>query len=392
MTIGIDARMFGSGQTGIGVYIKNLLENLVEIYHRQGGASRGDKFVVFADKGGADLPELKKLAGKANGRVKLVLVGAHWYSWKEQLVFPFQIRREKVDLIHFPHFNVPLLYRGKFVVTIHDLTPKYFPGHKVGKRWWRRLAFDFVLGNALRRAEKIFAVSEYTKSEILKFYEIPENKIFVIREGNPFQGRNLEISARDEAELKTKYGVSKPFIFYTGVWRNHKNLVGLIRAFKILTEKFNLDLSLVIGGKEDPHYPEVRKTWEELELSGQIILPGFIPEKELPIFYKAASLAAVPSFVEGFGFTGLEAMACGTPVAASRAGSLPEIFGEAAAYFDPKNPEDMATVMAKVLDDFSFRDSLVKNGFERIKKYDWKKMAEQTLEIYELSSSQDDKN
>ncbi|MEK7123414.1 MAG: glycosyltransferase family 1 protein, partial [Patescibacteria group bacterium] len=353
MTIGIDARMFGAGQTGIGVYIENLIVNLIKI-------GKEFDFVVFANENNPELARLEKLL-KAEKNFKIVLVNSHWYSWKEQLIFPFQIARQKIDLVHFPHFNIPILYRGKFIATIHDLTPKYFPGHKAGKSFLRRLAFDFVFKNALRRSEKIIAVSEYTKREILKFYEVSPDKIYVVHEGNPFQERNLKISEQAAAELKLKYGISKPFIFYTGVWRNHKNLVGLIRAFKILTERSKFDLSLVIGGKEDSCYPEVRKSWEELELSDKIILPGFISEKELPIFYKTASLTAVPSFLEGFGFIGLEAMSCGTPVAASAAGSLPEIFGKAAIYFDPKNPEDMAAAMAKILGDSAFRGSLVKN-------------------------------
>lgn len=377
MTIGIDARMFGAGQTGIGIYI----ENLIADFAKSGGEFN---FVVFINRGNGALENLKKSASGRN--FKIVLTDSHWYSFKEQSVFPFQIMNQKIDLMHFPHFNVPLLYFGKFIVTIHDLTPKFFPGHKAGKSVLRRLAFEAVFRNALRRSEKIIAVSNYTKGEILKFYKVPPEKIIVVKEGNPFQNLSErgrpEISEKIRENFKKKYGISKPFIFYTGVWRNHKNLVGLIRAFKILIGERGFDPQLVIGGKEDPHYPEVRQTWEELNLSERIVLPGFISSAELPIFYESAALAVVPSFVEGFGFTGLEAMACGTPVAASAAGSLPEIFGEGAIYFDPKNPADMAAAMARILSDDRLRESLAEKGFEQIKKYDWKKTAEETLRIY----------
>ena len=166
------------------------------------------------------------------------------------------------------------------------------------------------------------------------------------------------------------------------MWRNHKNLVGLIKAFSILKNKHKLNYQLVLGGKEDPYYPEVRKTWEKLRLEKDIIRTGFIDQKDLPLFYNAAELFVIPSFYEGFGLIGLESMACGTPVISSNITSLPEILGDAAIYFNPNNPEEMAEKMKLVLTDKKLYNEMREKGSKQIKKYSWEKMGEETMEIY----------
>lgn len=367
MRIGIDARMYGPQQTGIGLYIKNLIKELLAIDQK-------NEYRIF-------LLEREYFNFPTTERARPVKVSASWYGWREQVILPLQFFKEKIDLMHFPHFNAPIFYSAPFVVTIHDLTPKYFPGKKVGASALRRAAFELVLKHSLKKSRKIISVSEYTKNEILKYYPIDSDKIKIIYEGIPI-GNSQKAAVDEIFDLKNKYGIKKPFIFYTGVWRNHKNLVGLIRAFDILVNKYNLDIELVLGGKEDPFYPEVRNEWEKLRLETRIICPGFISERELPLFYRAAEIFCIPSFVEGFGFVALEAMIAGTPVAASNAGSLPEIIGNAAAYFDPYDCRNIADVIFSIFDNPDFKNRLLQKGFEQIEKYDWRKMAEQTLEVY----------
>mgnify|MGYP001614201847 CR=1 FL=1 len=173
MKIGIDARMFGQKQTGIGIYIENLIKNILKLNNK-------NEYILFLKNPSNETIE----CFKKYKNVKTVLVSSAWYSWSEQLVFPWQIFKERVDLMHFPHFNVPVFCPVKFVVTIHDMTPKYFPGNKVGKSFFRRKIFDLVMGFALNKSEKVIAVSEFTKNEILKFYQnIKSEKIEVIYEG-----------------------------------------------------------------------------------------------------------------------------------------------------------------------------------------------------------------
>ncbi len=373
--IGIDARMYGNEQTGIGNYIKHLIKYLAEF-------DQENEYRIFLLE-----PEFSKfvLPGKNFEKIK---VTAHWYSWAEQIILPFQLNVESslrqslskttfnnfykfrnLDLIHFPHFNAPIFYSGKRVMTIHDLTPKFFPGHKMNS-FLRRAGFWLVFYFGIKKTEKIIVPSQATKNDIIKYFKTKSEKIKVIYEG-----------VDQPAAINQQPATSK-YILYIGVWRNHKNLVGLIKAFDILLKKYKVDCKLVLGGKENPYYPEIRKTLLNLNLQKNIICPGFIPEKDLRIFYQNAELVVIPSFYEGFGLVGLEAMSLGKPVVCSDIPALREVFGPAALFFNPYNPSDTAEKIFKVLKDEKLKQDLINKGFEQIKKYSWKKMVQNTLEIY----------
>lgn len=367
-TIGIDARMYGAEQTGIGNYIRNLIANLAAI-------DRKNRYIVFlSDKEFSKFvlpgPNFKKV--RATGR---------WYSWREQIILPLEFLRERPDLMHFPHFNSPVLYPGKSVVTIHDITPFFFPGHKMNSVL-RRNAFKLVFGASVKKARKVIAVSGSTKSDITKHFGVKPDKIAVIHEGVSGDFKILPNRGKIKEYLARQYGIKKPFIFYAGVWRNHKNIVGLLRAFALLKKILGQKYQLVLGGKEDPYYPEVGKTITDLNLESDVIRPGFIRDEEMAMFYNACSLFAIPSFYEGFGLVGLEAFACGAPVVSSNTTSLPEVLGRAALYFDPHDPEQMAEVMKGVLTDDKKKSFLIEEGFRQVKKYSWEKMAESTHKIY----------
>ncbi len=365
--IGIDARMYGYAQTGIGNYIRHLLKYIFEL-------DKENNYVIFL------LPEEYDNFELPNERIRKIKVSAKWYGWKEQILFPIELYKENLDLMHFTHFNSPVLYFKKSIVTIHDVTPYFFPGHKM-KSVIRKIGFRTVFFSSVKKASKVIAVSENTKSDIVKYFKIKENKIKVIYEGADSQFKIINNNQKI-TEIKKKYNITKPFIFYTGVWRNHKNLVGLVKAFGVLKNKYKLNYQLVLGGKEDPYYPEVRKTWEKLGLEKKIIRTGFIKQEELPLFYNAAEIFVIPSFYEGFGLIGLEAMACGTPVVSSNKTSLPEVLGDAAIYFNPNNPEEMAEKMKLVLTDKKLYNELREKGFRQIRKYSWERMGRETMEIY----------
>jgi len=367
MIIGIDARMYGSAQTGIGNYIKNLTDHLFQIDNQ-------NQYVLFLRE-----PEFSKFKPSA-ANVKKVKVTPRWYSYGEQIKLPFQFMKEKIDLIHYPHFNSPILFFKPSVVTIHDVTPYHFPGHRMNSSV-RKLGFKLVFKNSVHRSKKVIAVSESTKRDIIKYFDVTAKKIIVTYLGvkpDFHVMKNYGIINK----VKEKYGITKPYIFYVGVWRNHKNLPGLIKAFHLLKTKYKLDYQLVIGGNEDPHYPEVRKTWGKLNLQNDIITPGFITNEELPAFYNGAEAYVIPSFIEGFGLIGIEAMACGTPVISSNTSSLPEVLNKAALYFDPKDHKQMAKKIYLILTDENFKKAMINKGFEQIKKYSWKKCAEDTLKVY----------
>lgn len=365
--IGIDARMYGAEQTGIGNYIRNLIINLAKI-------DRSNQYVIFLSE-----KEFDKFQPPGEN-FKKIKAKAHWYSWSEQFALPFVFLNERLDILHFPHFNSPILYSGRSAVTIHDITPFFFPGHKMNS-WLRRMAFRLVFAFSIKKASEIIAVSASTKRDIIKHFGAKEGKITVTYEGVSGDFRILPNRDKIRETIAAKHGINKPFIFYTGVWRNHKNITGLIRAFAIFKKELG-GYQLALGGKEDPFYPEVKKTISELGLEKDIVCPGFIPADELCQFYNACSLFVIPSFYEGFGLVGLEAFACGAPVVSSRATSLPEVLGAASRYFNPNNHQEMARVMKKVLTDSDLREKMIESGYQRIEKFSWPRMAEETHKIY----------
>ncbi len=368
MRIGIDARMYSTEFTGIGRYVYELVKALTELDDK-------NEYVLFMNE-----PEYSKFV--ESRKVKKVLVKAKHYSVREQLGYLWTLRRAKLDLMHFTHFNAPILYRKPSVVTIHDLTLSFFPGKKMNSAFYR-MAYNVVLKAAVRNAKKVIAVSENTKADLVEIAGTSPSKVEVI-----YEGVGEEFGPRGDKEtqedLHRKYSITRNFLLYTGVWRGHKNLVNLIKAFALLREgPEGHDLQLVITGEEDPYYPEVKRTVKELGLEHHVIYTGMVPEKELVALYQTATAYVFPSLYEGFGLPPLEAMRCGTPVVASKVSCIPEICGEASAiYFDPYDPEDISNSIRKVLLDENLQKELRECGLKHSLKFSWEKMAQKTLEIY----------
>ncbi|MBT4384944.1 glycosyltransferase family 4 protein [Candidatus Peregrinibacteria bacterium] len=368
MRIGIDARMYSTNFTGIGRYVYELIDNLLK-------QDKKNEYVLFMNRSGYDNFEPK------SKRVKKVLVNARHYSFAEQTKFLFAIRKAKLDLMHFTHFNAPIFYRRPSVVTIHDLTLSFYQGKKMNS-WFHRKAYNLVLRAAVKNAKEIIAVSQNTKQDLIDITHTSPSKIEVVYEGvgdtfGPREDKEALI------ELVKKYGINHSFMLYTGVWRSHKNLVNLIRAFALLKEDEGIESQLVITGEEDPYYPEVRRTVKEKGLEHDVIFTGLVDEDELVGLYQAAKLYVFPSLYEGFGLPPLEAMRCGTPVAASKSSCIPEICGEDnAMFFDPYDPEDMANSMRRVWLDEAMQKDLRERGLTHSRKFSWEKMADKTLAIY----------
>jgi glycosyltransferase involved in cell wall biosynthesis len=370
MRIGIDARMYGpKATTGIGNYIRNLLENLFLIDQK-------NEYVIFMKD-----PAFSQFSPPSK-RVEKIKVDFPWYSITEQIMFPKILLKHKLDLVHFPQFNVPIFYPKKFVVTIHDITPKFFPGSNVKKSIIRKIGYQYVFKSAVKKSEKIITVSNFTKNQIIKYFKAPEEKIKVTYLG--FDS-NFKIVGDQKIlnQIKNKYGISKPFLFYVGVWRDHKNLPNLIKAFNLIKDYFKLDIQLVLGGQADDRYPEILEEIKKSKNQADIIRPGFIPEHELPAFYSAAELFVLPSFCEGFGLVAIESLACGTPVAASNTTSVPEIIQDAGLYFNPNESEEIAKCINKALTDKELYEALKSRGFSQIQRYSWQNCAKDTLLIYQ---------
>lgn len=369
MKIGIDARMYGAkATTGIGVYIKNLTEELFKL-------DSENEYVLFMKD-----PEFSNFQ-VPNHRVSKVKVDVPWYSLKEQLKMPKILKQHQLDLVHFPHFNVPIFYHGKYVVTIHDITPKFFPGPLVKKSLFRKLGYNLVFRVGINKAKKIITISNYTKKNIIKYFKAKEKRIITTPLGFN-QNLASQVNEQKIKEIKNKLNITKPFLFYVGVWRDHKNLPRLIKAFNILKTKYNLDIQLVLAGNQDDRYPEIKKEIQQSKFNNDIITPGFVEDSVLPSLYSAAKLFILPSFAEGFGLVALESQALNTPVVASNTTSLPEILEDSALYFNPQDENNIAEVINKVLSDKNLYFDLQQRGLNQTKKYSWEKTAQQTLSTY----------
>lgn len=310
MKIGIDCRMYGSKFTGIGIYVERLVNYLA--HH-----DRENEYVLFLSKSGmvdceVEAPNFKK-----------VEADVRHYSFGEQVVFPWLITKEKLDLMHFTHFNAPLAYYGKSVVTIHDLTLSFYPGRKMTSSF-HRFAYSLTIGSIARRARKIFSISAHTKKDLVEILDVPEDKISVIHNGVNRERFEAEIPEDRIEKTKKKLGIEGKYFLYTGVFREHKNLVRLVEAFAEIAGK-HPDANLVLAGKEDPGYRDVRDAIVRLGLSGRVRLPGFVDNDDIAPLYRGAEAYVFPSLYEGFGLPVLEAMAAGIPVICSKGSSLVEV-------------------------------------------------------------------
>jgi len=371
MKIGIDARMYGAqSTTGIGVYIKKLIDGLSKIDQK-------NEYYIFLKE-----PAFSEFQSPANNFIK-IKADIPWYSWQEQLKLPKILNRYGLDLMHFPHFNVPIFYRKKFIVTIHDITPKFFPGPNVKKSLIKKIAYRLVFKNAIDKSHKIITISQHTGDNLIKYFKLDKSKLNIIYPG---VDQNFSPITNEEVlnKFKNKYNINKPFISYIGVWRDHKNLPGLISAFNQLKSEYKLDYQLVLAGKPDLRYPEIQLAINQSPFKNDIITPGFIPDQELNLFYSASKLFVLPSFAEGFGLVVIESLACGTPVAASSTTSLPEILGDNALYFNPAQSSDMAKIINKILTNESIYKKLAQSiEAESLQKYNWQDCAKKTLQLYE---------
>ena len=296
------------------------------------------------------------------------------FSFEEQFGLKKQIKSLRADLVHFGMVQQPIMYHGKVVTTMHDLTTCRYknPSKNSFVFWFKQKVYKHVNKKVAHKSKAILVPSEYVKDDVAKFAHIKPDKIYVTYE------------AADDI-----YGVAEPinalrgkqFLFYIGRPTPHKNLDNLIEAFKILHED-NPELLLVLGGKKDVLYEKYEQLVNEMGLGDFVIFTGFVSELQLKWLYQNCRAYVFPSFSEGFGLPGLEAMTHRAPVVASEATCLPEIYGDAAQYFNPNDVYDIARTINEVLTNKRLRTNMIINGRKKADEYSWQRMAEQTLEVY----------
>lgn len=364
MRIGIDARFWY--ETGVGRYIRNLVSGLEKL-------DTGHSFVLFVKEDQAG--EIRKQV--SGSKFTVVGTSIHWHSVREQVLFPQVINKEDLDLMHFTYFSVPILYRGKFVVTIHDLiihhfatgeaTTLPFPMYRMKVK-----GYKYVISKAAKNAKKIIAVSEATKKEAVDHLGVQPEKVVVTYEGvDPLIAKNQEPRA------KNNYG---KYFLHVGNVYPHKNTKRLIDALDLINDS---EFKLIFVGKKDYFMSELENYVRSKDIKNVEFL-GFVKDKDLGELYRHAVATVVPSLMEGFGLPVLEAMANGSLVLASDTPSLREVGQDACIYFDPLKISSLSAKMQQImfgnLADF---ESNKKRGLQIVQKFSWDKMAIATLKIYE---------
>ncbi|MEZ5285274.1 MAG: glycosyltransferase family 1 protein [Vicinamibacterales bacterium] len=363
--VAIDARKLRD--FGIGTYIRNIL---VELHRRD----EQTEYVVLCRA--RDLAAAQAMAP----RFRFVAEDAEPYSLAEQVRIPWRLARERVDLVHEPHYVLPPAIRCRSVVTIHDcihlMFPQYLPN---------RVGYVYARGSmwtATRQAERVLTVSEASKRDILRYFAIPPERVEVIY--NAIDERFLV--APDESttdRVRQRYQLDHPFVLYVGNIKPHKNLERLIDAFGRARADGPDGLKLVVVGDEVSKYPTLRQMVHRHKLDKHVRFLGFQPQETLASFYRLANAFVFPSLYEGFGLPPLEAMACGTPVVTSNVSSLPEVAGDAALLVDPYDVDGIASGLRRILSDEALRADLVARGLARARQFSWSESVARIHAVYQ---------
>lgn len=373
MRIGIDARLYGPEHTGLGRYITKLVDITLQL-------DKENTYVLFVTKN-------HRSNFTPSKNLEVVEVNIPVYSFGEQIVLPFHFLSKKLDLLHVPHFNAPLLYPRKFILTIHDLIKHESTGPNTTTRtpwiyWLKRLGYHFLLKTISRRATKIIVPSNFVKNDLISKLKIKPQKITVTYEAVSGSIKKTSLSAKSSKSILQKYKLSQPFLMYTGNIYPHKNVEVLIDALQKHNIAREVDLQLGVVCARSVFWDRLNNYVAQKEMSGSVRLLGFLDDYELSKLYSLALALVHPSKMEGFGLTGLEAMSVGLPVIAANASCLPEVYGSACLYFDPNSSDDLAEKLRGLVKDESLRKKLIEAGLSQSKKYSWTRMVKETLELY----------
>lgn len=368
MRIGLDGRASKWYRgTGIGNYTYQLISNL----------SKEDKhndYIIF-------MPEDSDLEFKPvrNFNIKNISSSKRDNFWDEVNI-PNILGDNEVDIYHVPQNGIGLPNKKicPFVITLHDVIPLKMP-ETVGENYLR--IFNEEIPEIVKKCDGIITVSNYSKKDIAETLSFPEDKIYVTYLSNEkiYKRENSEYS---KILMRNHYGIEGDYILYVGGFSPRKNILGLIRAYSYLVQKYNIKEKLVIAGKKGKSYEMYRDEAAKLRVENKVLFPGFIELNHMPYLYSASELFVYPSFYEGFGLPPIEAMACMVPVITSNVTSIPEIAGDAAILVDPYDTDKLAEEMRRVLCDDSLRKKLILRGLSKVSKLSFRKTARETLEIY----------
>jgi glycosyltransferase involved in cell wall biosynthesis len=365
MQIALDARLvYYRRYSGIGQYIVHLAEQLP-------GFDTENHYTIICSRKDHHAPH--------HPAARLHAAWTPGHHRLEQIAFPLELLRLKIDLLHSPDFIPPFAGRFKRVITVHDLNFLHYPQFLTAQS---RRYYNDQIERAVHSADHILADSHATRLDLIKLLNVPEEKITVVWLA-PNAGVYRLLNPTEVSAARGRLQLPERFIMFAGTLEPRKNVAGLLRAYRLLRDRDPRSPDLILAGSRGWLFDETRALLDELRLSEHVRWIESPPDGDLAALYNAATIFVLPSHYEGFGLTLLEAMACGVPCIVSDRGSLPEIAGGAAQEVDPDNIPELAEAMAGVLHDAQLQRRLRHKGLERAAEFSWERCARETLKVYE---------
>lgn len=354
-------------RVGSSEYAYQLLINLNKI------DNKNEYFIYLPTNPTKDLPE-----ESSNWHYKIIKKRSIWTLFDLSREFIFKERN--LDIFFSPTHYLPAFSPFSAAISIMDLSFYHYPQLFKRKdlyqmKFWTKLS--------VKKAKKIFTISEASKDDIIRIYNIPEKKVVVT-----YPGIKSEVSIKNKVlsmeEIKEKYGIGADYVLFVGTLQPRKNVTRLVEAFSklILNSQFST-FNLIIVGKKGWMYEEILQAPKKFGIEDKVRFLDFVSDEDLPSFYKNATCFVLPSLYEGFGLPVLEAMQNGCPVITSNVSSLPEAGGDAALYINPEDANDIAEKIKKVISDKKLRSDMIEKGYKQIEKFSWEKTAKETLRALE---------
>lgn len=372
MRVGVDATAVPRQRTGAGNYIVNLVRTL-------GQVDSTNEYVVFGKS--AHEPDLLPNGGTSNVRfIRQDFPGRGARLAWEQVGLPRQVRALRLDVLHSPHYTMPLRHAARSVVTFCDMT---FVLHPDLHERVKRIFFPTMMRLSARRADRLIAISESTRDDLVRMWGVDRSRVTAI----PLAA-DAEFHPRSQEEITEacgRYGLRPGgYILYVGMLEPRKNVDRLVEAFGTVADQLS-GIDLVIAGRRGWMYEEIFARVEALGLRDRVRFTGYVVSEDLRALYSGARLFAYPSKYEGFGLPVLEAMSCGAPVVTTNVSSMPEVAGDAAILVAPDDVAGLAAALLRVSGDHALRDDLRCRGLARAKTFSWERCAHETIAVYKAA-------
>lgn len=370
MKIGIDgSRAFIKNRTGIEEYSYQVIKRLRNKLTDQ-------QIIIYIKKNQSidfELPE--------NWKIKIINLP---YLWT-QLGLSMELLFHSVDVLFIPAHVVPLIHPKNTIVTVHGLEYEFCPKAYSS---WARMYMRWSIKFSCRWAKKIISVSQNTRRDLIRLYKVADKKIQVIYEGYEEKSKIQNPNVKSQTpclpagrNLKSQISNLKPYLLFVGRLEERKNVIGIIKIFEMLKEKYNISQKLVLAGKSGYGFSQIELAISISKYKNDIIQLGFVRDEDKFTLIAGADIFVFPTFYEGFGIPVLEAQSVGVPVVTSNTSSMPEVSGDSAILVDPMNNGQIADAIYELISNKTIRENVIKRGYENAKRFSWEKCAAQIVEV-----------